>query len=340
MNVSRPSRRSVLLGALGLGAGMALDTALPLPGAFAASPSPQPPLLVCDQKRRKVLLLDSAKSVWDPDADPDCVQWSFTPEGNPDFSDLNPQSSWTYVSEAKARTVNGRVFVLVAASYGFAGVVDQADGSRYWGGMVAGVPSTADFNPHSIELLGNGNVAVAASAGNQVRLYAASQSPSCDVYASAELEDAHGLHWDAPRGLLWAVGKRQLVAYSVGAAASPALTPRVSVDLPRPSGGGSGPYGHDLFAVQGSSDLLWVTTAADVFRFSLAGRTFVRYAGGGSSANLTNVKSISNNGNDVVFTSPDGTMNPSWWTRHVRRGTGEGWRLDGGGIYKARWWQP
>ncbi|RZU44021.1 hypothetical protein EV284_1477 [Streptomyces sp. BK022] len=335
----RPARRTFLLAALGVGAGVGAGVGLPARKAVAAT---LPPVLVCDQKRRKVLLLDSSRTVWDPDTDPSAVQWSFTPEGNPDFADLSPQTSWTYVSEAKARTLNGRAYVLVTASYGFAAVVDRNSGARYWGGMVAGTPGDDDLNPHSIELLGNGNVAVVASTGGEVRLYAASQGAYSNAYVTAPLDAAHGVYWDAPRSLLWAIGGRQLVAYSVGTAAAPALKQTYAVDLPQlPSG--AKPGGHDLYPVQGTTDQVWIATTEGVLRFSLSARAFSPYVTDSACSGLLGgVKSISNVGDDVLFVSPDGDLSPSWWSEYIHDGAGAKAprRLVGGGIYKARWWQP
>ncbi|WTF12029.1 hypothetical protein OG846_00095 [Streptomyces sp. NBC_01601] len=111
------------------------------------------------------------------------MQWSFTPDGDSRYADLQPASSFTYVSEAKARTSGGSTLVLVTASYGFAAVVEYPTGKRRWAGLVAGSGPGDDLNPHGIELLPDGNVAVACSRGNTVRVYAASQGPTatCDV---------------------------------------------------------------------------------------------------------------------------------------------------------------
>ncbi|MGW4303592.1 DUF6528 family protein [Streptomyces sp. NPDC004646] len=328
-----PSRRSLLLG----GMGAALGLALPLGGKARAATAP--PVLVGDQKARKVLLLDSAKTTWDPANDPSVVQWSFTPDGDSRYADLQPTSSFTYVSEVKARTSGGPMLVLVTASYGFAAVVEYPTGKRRWAGLVAGSGPGDDLNPHSIELLPDGNVAVACSSGNAVRVYAASQGPTATDHFTTPLTTAHGVHWDSGANVLWAVGGSKLAAYTLaGTPAQPVLTEKTSasVDLPTSDG-------HDVGAVTGSSDLLWVSTGSALYQYSKSARTFTPY---GSTAcgrgPWGGVKAVSNYGGTVLFTKPDGDLSPNWLTRYVRDASGVAapYALADGGVYKARWWQP
>ncbi|MFF5859162.1 DUF6528 family protein [Streptomyces sp. NPDC012751] len=326
-----PSRRSLLLA----GAGAAVGAALPLGGNARAATLP--PVLVGDQKARKVLLLDSSRTGWDPVADPSVVRWSFTPDGDSRYADLQPASSFTYVSEVKARTSGGSVLLLVTASYGFAAVVEYPTGNRRWAGLVAGSGPGDDLNPHSIELLPDGNVAVACSTGNAVRVYAASQGPAATAQFTTPLTAAHGVHWDSGANVLWAVGGGKLAAYTLdGTPAQPGLIEKTSasVDLPTPDG-------HDVGAVAGSSDLLWVSTGSALYQYSKSARTFTPY--GSSACGLWGgVKAVSNYGSSVIFTMPDGDLSPDWLTRHVRNasGTVAPYTLADGGIYKARWWQP
>ncbi|MER8013526.1 DUF6528 family protein [Streptomyces griseoluteus] len=327
------SRRSLLLGGLGA----ALGIALPLGGKARAATAP--PVLVGDQKARKVLLLDSTKTNWDPAADPSVVQWSFTPDGDSRYADLQPASSFTYVSEAKARTSGGSTLVLVTASYGFAAVVEYPTGERRWAGLVAGSGPGDDLNPHSIELLPDGNVAVACSSGNAVRVYAASQGPNATAYFTTPLTTAHGVHWDSGANVLWAVGGSKLAAYTLaGTPAQPVLAEKTSLSVQLPTSDG-----HDVGAVAGSSDLLWVSTGSALYQYSKSARTFTPY---GSTAcgrgPWGGVKAVSNYGGTVLFTKPDGDLSPNWLTRYVRdaSGTATPYTLADGGIYKARWWQP
>ncbi|SDO33344.1 DUF6528 family protein [Actinacidiphila guanduensis] len=327
---ARPSRRALLLGAAGAGVG----AVLPLHRTAAAATVPA--VVVGDQRSRRALVLDGTQTSWDPAADPSVVLWSFAPDGDARYADLAPAESFTYVSEVKARSLDGVPHLLVTASYGFAAVVEYGTGARRWGGLVATSGPGADLNPHSAELLPNGNVAVACSAGDAVRIYSAAQGPASTGFTAADLATAHGVHWDDGQGVLWAVGGSTLVAYDIGTADNPALTVRTTVPLPTPDG-------HDVNAVSGSPDLLWVATGTALYRFSKSARTFAPYTAPTCGAGpWGGVKAVSNAGDTVLFTEPDGDLTPNWQTRYARiaSGTAAPYTLAGGGIYKARWWQP
>lgn len=334
------SRRAVLLGALGIGATAALHAT----GSGSATAAALPPLLVGDQKARRVLLLDSGTTAWTPATDPAPVRWQFTPDGDSRYADLDPGWSWTYVSEVKSRTWQGKTYLLTTASGGFAGVVEYPGKNRYWAVQVPDLDGT-DPNPHSIELLPNGNVAIAASTGNSVLLYAASQGPASTAYTRVTLASAHGVHWDDASGLLWAIGSRQLVAYSLsGTAARQTLVQSYAIDLPELLPGGT-PGGHDLNGVTGEPDLLWVTTSLGILQYSKSRRAFAPYLASTCPGALSKVKAVSNVGGTVAYTVPDIGLDKSWWTRSVRLDNGSvpAHTIGGGtygGIYKARWWQP
>ncbi|MGX9919417.1 DUF6528 family protein [Streptomyces sp. NPDC002248] len=332
-------RRALLLGALGAG----VTVALPFTRrGYAASP---PGLLVCDQLARQVLLLDSTRADWNPVSDPAVVSWRFAPDTDARYADLKPAESFTHLSEAKPVVLDGREHVLVSASCGFAALVEYPSGDRRWAARVTDGGKPDDLNPHSLEILPSGNIAVACSASGEVRLYAASQSPTSTDFTTVPLPGAHGVQWHAASGLLWALGDTELVAFRpTGAPGQERLTrekgTRIRVDL------AGTPSGHDLYAVSGQPDLMWVSTGSSVFQYSLSADAFQTFSGASScAAQPGGVKSISNVGLSVAMTAPDGNLDKSWWTKSVRvEGgdplthtlTGSGY----GGVYKARWWQP
>ncbi|WCN01182.1 DUF6528 family protein [Streptomyces sp. M92] len=335
------TRRGVLLGALGAGATAALHAT----GSGRATAAALPPLLVGDQKSRRVLLLDSATTTWEPSGDPASVRWEFTPEEDSRYDDLDPGHSWTYVSEVKSRTWQGKTYLLTTASYGFAAVVEHPGKNRYWAARVTDAAGTEKSNPHSIELLPDGNVAVALSGSGEVRLYAASRSPYATEYTSVPLTSAHGVHWDPATEMLWAVGSGQLAAYELnGPATGRTLVRAYATDLPGPVPGRA-PGGHDLNAVAGEPDLFWVSTTDGLLQYSKSRRQFAPYVPSSCGGTLANVKAVSNAGATVALTAPDGGLDRTWWTRSVRVDNGPvpAHTLAGaayGGIYKARWWQP
>ncbi|MGC4998161.1 DUF6528 family protein [Streptomyces sp. DT195] len=134
------------------------------------------------------------------------------------------------------------------------------------------------------------------------------------------------------------MGGSKLAAYTLaGTPAQPVLTEKTSVSVELPTSDG-----HDVGAVVGSSDLLWVSTGSALYQYSHSVRTFTPY---GSTAcgrgPWGGVKAVSNSGSTVLFTKPDGDLSPNWLARYVRDASGAApYVLADGGIYKARWWQP
>ena len=334
MTTFRPSRRTVLFGAAAAGA----TAVLPAARSATAAQEGTPLLLVGDQARERILLLDPQQT-WDPENNPDCVRWSFTPVGDDRYADMEPDTkSWKYVSEAKVRTRGERTYVLTTASYGFAAVVEYPSGDRYWGGTLS--RGTTNHNPHSMELLPDGNVAVACTNntdGGIIRLYAASQSPTSEVYGTATLKSAHGLQWDDEREVLWALGDTSLVSYRIGGtAANPTLTLASERELPSV-------HGHDLTQVSDRPDRLWVTTGSEVWQYDKTSDTFVKDYPDASTVDRGGVKAVGTDPGtgQVAMTWPDGDLDPNWWTRSVHLRNPEDTReLANGGIYKARWWLP
>ncbi|WP_419995653.1 DUF6528 family protein [Streptomyces boninensis] len=329
----RPTRRGVLTGALGAAGAIAL--AAPQARAAASGGRRLPHILVGDQATRSLLLLDSAKKTWDLAADPAAALWRYTPDGDPQFADLQYADGWRYVSEVKVRRHGRKTYVLATASFGLCFAVEYPTGKRYWG---AGLGLGDDLlNPHSIELLPNGNIAVAGSTGGLVRIYAASQGPANTTYAEAKLPTAHGVVWDERRDVLWAIGHDDLVAYRIGGTrAAPTIKQVFSTPLP-------GPDGHDLFPVAGRPDRMWVTVNGDIFQYSKRRKAFLQDFpwAAGWPRNKVKAAGVHPDSGTIVTTQPEPNLGETWWTERVRlHPEGEPYHLVGGGIYKARLWQP
>ncbi|MDN3293054.1 DUF6528 family protein [Streptomyces ficellus] len=313
-------------------------------------PAGTPDVLLTDQASRRVLLLDGTRRDWDPAAEPGVVRWAFSPLGDARYADLQPERSWVHPNEAKVRGYRGRTYVLTSASYGFAAVVAYPSGERYWAGALA--PGTIRVNPHSVELLPNGDVAVAGSTGDVVRLYAAGsggrergrepgpergREPAGAAFAAYALDDAHGLQWDDRWRVLWALGRDRLVALKAGRERGlPALTRVFEVALPTPGG-------HDLGQVAGDPDRLWVSSGSAVYQYVKSAGRFVRDFAGAARISRARVKAVGDDPvtGQVLSTVPESGLAEPWWTRTVavHRPSGT-YRLVNGGIYKARWWLP
>ncbi len=204
----------------------------------------------------------------------------------------------------------------------------------YPGRGVYWAADTGTGNAHSIDLLPDGNVAVAASTGGYVRLYAASLGARATRHAQAPLAGAHGVHWDPRTRLLWALGSRELVALRVGGTpADPELSVARRVALPTRGG-------HDLAPVLTRPGRLWVTTASGVYQYATGEGAFVSYPLQ-SRISGPDVKSVGDDPKTgrVLVTRPERGHSCVWCTTTLILYRPDGTRtLLRGGMYKARWW--
>ncbi|MFH9352791.1 DUF6528 family protein [Kitasatospora sp. NPDC017646] len=287
-------------------------------------------VVVADQGSRRVFVLESAEELMaHQGSDELSVVWSWTADRAPDLADLSPASSWTGPDEAKSRIRQGRRYLLTTASGGLAAVVDTATGRSRWAADLGPV-----VNPHSIELLPDGNVAVVAS-GGWVRLYAASQGPRATAYTEFGLPGAHGVLWDGPSGLLWVLGDEALVALRVGGTpAAPTLTAVRTAPLPDRGG-------HDLAPVLAAPGPFWLSTLRGLWQYDPAADRFTPVHLADPAAER-DVKSIGDDpGTGRLLTvAPDHLAPCDWCTSAIRLHRPEGVRtLRGTRLYKARWWE-
>nr|WP_246470249.1 DUF6528 family protein [Streptomyces olivoverticillatus] len=311
-----------------LTAALAVGTSPGTASAGSARRAAASPVVAADQATRAVHVLDGGLTQWDAGGDSRGVLWSWSADGQQELGDLDPDSSWTNPSEAKFRELDGRRYLLATASGGLAAVVGYPDREVYW------AADTGTGNAHSIDLLPDGNVAVAASTGGYVRLYAASAGPRVTRHAQVALAGAHGVHWDPGTRLLWALGSRELVALKVsGSAGDPALSVARRVDLPTRNG-------HDLAPVLTARGRLWVTTASAVYQYATAQGRFVSYPLQ-SRISGPGVKSIGDDPRtgQVLLARPEPGNPCDWCTSTLTLYQPDGTRtLLRGGVYKARWW--
>ncbi|MDJ0344058.1 DUF6528 family protein [Streptomyces sp. H10-C2] len=330
-SADRPTRRATLRTA----ASAALALAVPSAVAHAAPWSPgrttgkRSLIIAADQASRRVLLLDpNTTTLRGRRAALSTLAsvWTWSPGTLTEFSDLQPELTWRNVSEAKWHVGAHRTWVLTCASDGFAAVVEYPGGRAYWAAAIPG-------NLHTMEVLPDGNIAVAASTGGFVRVYAASTGPRRTDHAEFALPGAHGLQWDPLHQVLWAVGDNHLVSLAIsGTPQLPQITAVSTVPLPETGG-------HDLGTVALDPSRLWVTTMTHVRQFSLATRTFVSYSEQ-AAVDRPLVKSIGDDPltGQILSVAPD-TDNPcTWCTSTVRlQAPADVETLPGSSLYKARW---
>lgn len=196
--------------------------------------------------------------------------------------------------------------VVIACGSGV-GIIDFATKDILW--STSFVPN----NPHSVELLPNGNIVCAGSTGNTIRIYGSSQKKSNCSSFDVEFADAHGLLWDPELEVLWAIGLNQLSAFAVGGTdAEPELYLIENMTYRLPSSGG-----HDLTPVYGDTDRLWCTTNTRVYQFVKSTGKFVTDFVGGSTLDRAAVKGIGNfYDKRVVYVFPNENLY-EWTTDRV-----------------------
>jgi hypothetical protein len=291
-------------------------------------------IALTDQGSKKILILDPKVSDWNSN---DAIKWSWYPNASNGFE--TPTPGWRLPSDVKLRNSSfyGGQVMLVCDSDGFAAIVPYPAGNtKKWS-----INLNVGPNPHAVELLPDGNIAIAASTGGWVRIYTASQGTDSNKYVQYDLAGAHGVLWDPKMQLLWAVGDKIITGLKIGGTAeAPTIQEDTSLTTKLIVTGG-----HDLRPVYGDTDRLWVTTNAGVVQFIKSTKSWdVKYEGY-KILNRPKVKSISNDpkGKIIVQTKPNNTLF-EWATNTVdifilgKEPTHETRTRKSSAIYKARIW--
>ncbi|MBW8748062.1 MAG: hypothetical protein JF584_10955, partial [Acidobacteria bacterium] len=166
------------------------------------------PIALADQSKDgpRILVMDYNQKDWSR-ANNKSVLWSW----NPSDSGINDATGWTLPNDTRLRNINGKRYMVTASGYGLIAVVGYPDKQKKWSINIGKAP-----NVHGIELLPDGNVAMAASTGGWVRVYTASQAPDSAKYVQFDLKDAHNVLWDPSQRLLWSLGMDKLVQLKIG----------------------------------------------------------------------------------------------------------------------------
>ncbi|MBS1662823.1 MAG: family 20 glycosylhydrolase [Bacteroidetes bacterium] len=294
-------------------------------------------VITTNQASKKIEIYDFAVSDWNS---AEAIKYEWRPNDS--------ANGWGLPSEARVRnsTFFGGQQLLVADSYGFCAIVPfPALTGKTWS-----INLGPHINPHAIELLPNGNVAIAASDGGFVRVYTSSQGPGSTGYASFRLLAAHAVLWDPAYNVLWVTGqyttsKHILTALKImGTAAAPVITEEMAYRSILPS-----PWGHDVQPYTGDVNKLLVSTnqGAHIYdKVTKAFREAPHDIGG-----LSGVKGISNlSSGRMALTRPDAGKAPlpfescklnGWSTSYVDFYSADGvYKLsrhrNGAAYYKGR----
>ncbi len=234
------------------------------------------PIALADQKNASIAVYDLAAG--DP-----VLKYEFKPQKTKGFS---LKGYGNRVDEARLRYSEkwGTYIMLFTSSSGYCGVASYPAEECLWEAELGGT------SPHSIEYLPNGMIAVSSSGGSNtekgfIRVYSAEKKHD-SKYTEAQLTSAHAVLWDETREVLWAMGSTAIVAYEIGNDPSaPSMTKIASYGCNSMKGG------HDLSAICGNEDQVWVGGSFVRIFDKTTGKLIENYPGA-AQVNASSVKCI------------------------------------------------
>ena len=245
---------------------------------------------VTDQKSKHLYVLDLDDPDW---SDEGSVLWDWTPTAELGFGGLI--SNYWLPSEVKLRYSEQykSYVVLTTSSGGVCAMIEYPSGKMLWGVANGG------NNPHSIELLPDGNIVVASS-GDNLRLYTASVKGAETQYTEVKLEAAHAAQWNPENQRLYSVGYHYVAAYAIDKSGA---KPKLVLDEANTA------YqewicGHDFTPVAGNHDLYWLA-GSELWQYSVSQNKIVE-AYTGRDELVGNLKCISETyDNRIIRAMPD-----------------------------------
>ncbi|HWB91602.1 MAG TPA: DUF6528 family protein [Puia sp.] len=287
---------------------------------------------------------DHQVDVWNPADSPwttSNIRWSWKPTTALGYNATTEIPLWTDPTDVKVR--NNAAFgvsqVIIAASYRLATIATYPGGVHIW---ACGFPSGIQL--HGVEILPSGNCVVANAepgTAGYIRIFSSSQPPPGHTKGAIySFPSAHAVLWDASHNCLWALGNA-LRKYTVGPSlTNPTLNLVSTYTLKTP-------WGHDLSAYTGDSNLMWVSTNGGTYTFDKTTGLFTPLTG---AAQNVFVKGLSDQPGQsrIVETIEDTnscTLN-NWCTRTITffdltTGAQTGTRtVSSAAFYKAKTWDP
>lgn len=269
---------------------------------------PERSIVLAEQATKSVVIInaDTYQPVW---------SWNAVQAGVP----TEHQIWFTNPSEVKP-VYNGQ-YILMTASGGAVALIRISDKKLMY-------YAQAGSNPHSAELLPDGNIVAVSSTDSKLRTFVTDTIKGFGTFqASYELPSAHNVVWDRKRNLLYTTQDRALYSfkYNYDSKAPLLLDKTLIVELPKTES-----CGHDLFPVQNKENCLWLTTNETVWQYDLETgkleKIFPFYA----------VKSVSDSKEGILMLYPT----TEWWSDGLINEKGKKlFTIKGAKIYKGRWMQ-
>lgn len=231
------------------------------------------------------------------------------------------QVNW-FNNPSDAKVVYSGEYVLMTASGGACALIRIRDKKTMFYAKAA-------HNPHSAEILPDGNIVCAASTGNSLTVFRTDtlSFPENVVQRTFHSPGSHNVVWDHQRNLLWTAEMNQIRSWKYNFDCdNPQLFPVDSLVFDDTGG-------HDLFPVPGE-DALYLSTERKIWIYNIPENRLEEV-----KTKYRSIKSISSaaRGEQPVITVPK----EEWWTDEIIGIDGETvFYREGLKIYKARWIVP
>ncbi len=260
-------------------------------------------VMACDQKNKRIVIYDFNK---------------YTQTSSLDSMEVRVLNVG-HTTDVKYRegTVFGDVLVIMGdAASANSGIYDYASGKALW------TTKNPGDNPHSIEILPSGNIVIASTSDNRIRLFKTSALQSnnkttANQYTDYTLEDAHGVLWDPTYKVLWALGRYELRAYAIqGSGTNEKLVEVTQMRINLPEGHRGG---HDLSPDYTNTRYLYITVGEFALKIDKKERTIIADYEYYKLMNAQNIKGFSNNpyGNFFITGEIGTTSFASWCTNYI-----------------------
>ena len=274
------------------------------------------PVVGAEQASGKIMIF-KPNSDWN---DPASIQWEWHPSHSPQ---IRPEHHSWFSHPDECKPVLGTSHLLLTASGNGVALVRLEDKATLFYTHAGG-------NPHSADLLPDGNIVSVSSAGD-FTVYAVPETFTDPKIFSQQypIVGGHGIVWDKRSERLWVLGYTELAAYRYN---FDKANPAFSKEYSHPLKDTPAEYGHDLYPIPGTHALF--VTGVGIAVFDIPSRTLIPLS------DKQHIKSIS--------LSPDGqliVLSPTvdWWSptvTYLNVPLSPFAHREGAKFYKARWWVP
>lgn len=279
------------------------------------TPRPEPVLTLEDCGRCIILAEQSRPAIIVVEIDSGQMVWEWRPDRAEDID--NPE--W-FSNPDEAKPVYNNKFVLITASGGGVALIRFSDKKVLFQAYAGG-------NPHSAELLPDGNIVSASSTGDHLTLFHADTLSAPGEFYQKEIPIpfGHNVAWDRERQQLWSAAEDVMYIYEYDFnCTEPGLILKDTIPLP-------GTGAHDLFPVY-NEDAFWLTHDVGIYHFDIQTSEAVL----AESHYHDKIKSVSSGpeGYPTLIMKPK----EQWWSDEVIDTEGNTlFQQNGLRIYKARW---